>query len=276
MHTSQQHYRQIADALPFLTGEDRLVWQNAAARAGLSPYYFQRIFKQHVGVSPKQYAAHATLSDIKQRLTAGDNVLEAALAAGLSGSGRAHDLFVSTDAATPGDFARGGCGVSVDYGVAASPYGDVFVAATHRGVCLLSFLGDDAATNRARAWKLLQRRWWRATFNHDNDRAAALTADIFGNGVSPLDVRGTNFQINVWRALLMVPAGKTVSYSALTRAVCGNAKPVRAVAAAVGANPVSVLIPCHRVIGINSALTGYAWGLDKKRALLAREFAMTP
>ena len=274
MNESQKHYREIAATLPLLAGADRLTWQNAAARTGLSPYYFQRIFKRHVGVSPKQYAAHATLFDIKKRLAAGDSVLEAALAAGLSGGGRAHDLFVTADATTPGDFANNGCDLTIDYGTAESPYGEVFIAATQRGICLLSFLGDDAAVNRARAWKILQRRWQRAIFNPNNKRAATLTAEIFSSGKSPLDVRGTNFQINVWRALLMVPSGKTVSYSALSRAVCGSAKPVRAVAAAVGANPVSVLIPCHRVIGADCALTGYAWGLDKKRALLAREFAM--
>ena len=291
-----KHYHYVSRALPMLAGEAppqgdappqgeaRHCWKKVAAQLGLSPFYFQRIFKRHTGVSPRRYAACVALSDMKARLAAGEDVLRAALAAGLSGGGRAHDLFVAADAVTPGEFGRGGDGLRICYGRGMSPYGEMFAAATERGVCLLRFL---SAGEFDGAYERLRHRYPAAVLRRDDARAAAMAGALFCGGGAPLPgvtplrgimplplhVRGTNFQINVWRALLALPAGAVVSYRGLADAVAGGANAARAVAGAVAANPVAVLIPCHRVLAADGRLAGYAWGTEKKRALLAREFA---
>ena len=263
------HYARIARALVNLTAEEtRGCWKTAAQQANLPPLYFRRVFKRYTGVSPRQYAASAALADIKMRLANGESVLSAALAAGLSGGGRAHDLFVAFDGMTPGEFARRGEDVAIEYGLADSVYGGVFAAATKRGVCLLHFADDiDSPLS------VLRRYWPGAIVRRNDKRAQRLAAAIFANAQSPLHVSGTNFQINVWQALLALPVGAVVSYRDLARVVTGNAAYTRAVASAVAANPVAVLIPCHRVLAADGGLAGYAWGVQKKRVLLAHEFA---
>lgn len=280
MMTPHEQYQCIAESLALLGGAARQEWKAAAAQAGLSPYYFQRVFRRHIGISPRQYAACLTLSDIKQRLAAGSNILDAAFDAGLSGGGRAHDLFLSMDGTTPGQFMGGA--VEIDYGCAMSPFGRVFVAATARGVSLLQFVdsaggdGDDAPLATVR------KQWPHATLRADNAAAARWVARAFGNGggsggvggdATPLHVRGTNFQVKVWQALLAIPPGAVASYGGLAQALLGSPRAARAVARAAAANPVAVLIPCHRLLANNGALTGYAWGVERKRRLLAAEFA---
>ena len=265
-----QVYRRIARTLPLLA--ERADWKDAAAAAGLSPYYFQRLFKRYVGVSPKQYTACLALSDIKQRLAAGESVLSAALAEGLSGGGRAHDLFISIDATTPGEFA--GAPLSISYGLAQSPFGGVFIAATARGICLLQFVHEaDRAGQCAAFVAQLKSGWEHARLRQDNRIAGQWAVRVFTAADTPLHIRGTNFQIKVWQALLSVAAGQVVSYRALAQAVTGRAASARAVAGAAAVNPVAVLIPCHRLLGADGALAGYRWGLERKRALLASEFA---
>lgn len=265
-------YRRIAHTLPLL--DERLDWKSAAAAAGLSPYYFQRLFKRHVGVSPKQYTACLALADIKQRLAAGESVLAAALAEGLSGGGRAHDLFISIDAMTPGEFA--GAPLCISYGLAQSPFGRIFIAATARGVCLLQFVSETGEADQCAVFiAQLRRRWRHARLREDNRIAGKWALRVFASADTPLHVCGTNFQIKVWRALLSVAAGHAVSYRALAQAVTGSGGGARAVAAAAAANPAAVLIPCHRLLRSDGELAGYRWGIRRKRTLLAAEFAAT-
>lgn len=206
--------------------------------------------------------------------------------AGLSGGGRAHDLFVGFEAATPGEFCRRGEGLAFWFGMAQTFLGAVFVAGTERGVSLLRFADDALSTedNAARFRNELAKRYPMATMHNDNKSAKRIAALMFaddatnGGGVNkiPLAVYGTNFQVNVWRALLAIPPGYAACYGALARAV-GCQKAVRAVGRAAAANPVAVLIPCHRLLAANGAIneriSGYAWGTERKRILLAREFA---
>lgn len=241
-----------------------------AAAAGLSPYHFQRLFTRWAGVSPKRFVELLTVEHAKDLLRSRASVLDAALAVGLSGPGRLHDRFVALEAATPGEFKAGGAGLTIRWGIHASPFGAVFAALTARGVCRLAFVDDEAAEREA-----LAAAWPGARLVRDDGVTAAVAAAVFaGNGGAkpPLWVRGTNFQVAVWRALLRVPEGAVCTYGDLAAAI-GRPSAARAVGQAVGANPVACLIPCHRVIRTIGALGGYRWGAQRKRALLAWEAA---
>ncbi|MFN2301996.1 MAG: methylated-DNA--[protein]-cysteine S-methyltransferase [Gammaproteobacteria bacterium] len=243
----------------------------AAAVACMSPAHFSREFHRFAGVSPKLFVKHLTLDHLKARLAAGDDLWSATTSAGLSGLGRVHDHFVTLDAVTPGEYRRGGEGLKIEYGFHDCPFGEVLLAATPRGICFLAFVDADA---RARALSELQQTSPGAALAENPGATAAQAAQLGVPGVAPvtLCVPGTNFQVQVWRALLRIPEGAITTYAALAAAV-GRPTATRAVANAVGANPVSWLIPCHRVIRTSGALGGYRWGLDAKRALLAYEEA---
>ena len=244
----------------------------------LSPHHFHRLFVRWAGVTPKTFLQCLTLSDAQQRLLAGESVLLAAIDSGLSGPSRLHDLCVNLEAASPGEIKSGGAGWTIEAGVANSPLGPCLVAESPRGVCHFSFVSSasrtDAEETIRRHWPLAQTRW--------NDQTAVAAVDAaFAAGrndrtaAGPLKcfVRGTKFQVSVWRALLQVPHGYVVSYSAVAKAI-GNARASRAVGSAVGSNPIGVLIPCHRVIRETSVIGNYRWGTVRKRALLAREAAI--
>jgi AraC family transcriptional regulator of adaptative response/methylated-DNA-[protein]-cysteine methyltransferase len=199
-------------------------------------------------------------------------VLDAALDSGLSGSSRLHDLALKIEAMTPGDYAKGGAGLCIDYGFADCPFGRVLVMATDKGVCGMAF-GDDGED--AAMLKDMQSRWPKAAFTQNGERAEAIAVQTFeSDSKSPLGLHllGTPFQIKVWQALLAIPSGKMVTYKSIA-ARLGDAKASRAVGTAVGRNPVSWLIPCHRVLGSDGALHGYHWGLVRKRSMLAVEAA---
>ncbi len=244
----------------------------AAAVANLSPTHFSRAFHRWVGVSPKVFIKHLTLEHLKERLWAGDDLMSATVASGLSGTGRVHDHFVTLEAMTPGEFRRQGNAVVIEYGWHPSPYGKLLAAATHRGICFAAFAAGPGAD--ARALADLRQAWPAATLVENPAATAALATNLNRHDSQPLTlcVTGTNFQIQVWRALLRIPEGALTSYASLAEAV-GRPSSVRAVANAVGANPISWLVPCHRVIRSSGALGGYRWGLEAKRALLARESA---
>jgi AraC family transcriptional regulator of adaptative response/methylated-DNA-[protein]-cysteine methyltransferase len=244
-----------------------------AAAAGLSPHHFQRVFKRWAGISPKRFVQYVTLGHAKRLLVEDASVLDAALDAGLSGPGRLHDLFVTCDAMTPGEFKALGGRLVIRFGLHDAPLGRVLLGATERGVCWLSFVADDAA-----ALEAFRREWQGATLVRDQAATAAFARRAFacaGGARAPLPLllRGTNFQIKVWEALLRIPFGHLVSYHALAGAI-GQPSAARAVGAAVGRNNISWLIPCHRVILATGVIHNYRWGAAQKRKLLAVEGAL--
>lgn len=267
-------WRRIGRAIHFLTEryteQPRL--EDAADAVGLSPFHFQRLFTRYVGVSPKSFIGHLTLEHAKRELANGASVMDAAIESGLSGSSRLHDLSLKIEAMTPGEYARGGRGLSIEYGFADCPFGRMLVMATAKGVCGLAF-GDDG--EEAHMLADMTARWPRAGFGENPKRAEDIARKIFerdGKAEIGLHLFGTPFQIKVWEALLRIPEGRMTSYGALA-ARLGDAKASRAVGTAVGRNPVSWLIPCHRVLGSDGALHGYHWGLLRKRSMLAMEAA---
>jgi AraC family transcriptional regulator of adaptative response/methylated-DNA-[protein]-cysteine methyltransferase len=236
-----------------------------AQHVRLSEFHFNRLFRRWTGLTPKQYLAEVTSRAAGGALSAEPSVLDAAHAVGLSGGGRLHDLTVTLDAMTPGEIRAGGAGVTIQYGIANTPFGSAFIAQTARGLCRLAFVepGDDTTELKA-----LRTAWPRAEFLRDDARSAELAATIWGHRTAtlPLAVRGTNFQVQVWRALLELEPGTTVSYSALAR-MLGRPESARAVGNAVGANPIAWVIPCHRVLRAGGQLGGYRWGTARKQMI---------
>ena len=238
--------------------------------AGLSVFHFSREFRRWAGLSPTRYLRTLSLSVAKQELDDRGSVLTAAWAAGLSGGGRLHDLFVQFEAVTPGEYKAGGAGLSLRHGFAGSPFGLIHAAISDRGVVYLAFVDG----SEERASTELKRRWSRAEFVRDDAAVARIARQVFvqREGRIVLAPVGTNFQVKVWQALLDLGSRGPTSYGALAEAI-GSPGASRAVGQAVGANPVAWLIPCHRVLRRDGALGGYHWGVERKRAMLAWEHA---
>ena len=236
-----------------------------ARHVGLSEFHFNRLFRRWTGLTPKQYLAEVTARAAGAALREEPSVMDAAHAVGLSGGGRLHDLTVTLEAMTPGEIRAQGEGVQVRHGIANTPFGSAFLAETPRGLCRLAFIepGEDRAELAD-----LREQFARAKFVRDDARAAQLVAMIWGGAEAtlPLAVCGTNFQVQVWRALLELEPGATVTYSALARRL-GKSKGARAVGNAVGANPVAWVIPCHRVLRAGGKLGGYRWGTTRKQMI---------
>jgi len=244
-----------------------------AALTGLSESHLHREFVRWVGVTPKDFIQCLTLADAKERLLRGDAVLDAALESGLSGPGRLHDLCLSLEAATPGQIKDGGMGMEIRWGVALSPLGFCLLGESARGICLLSFVESVPALEK------IQAIWPRAVWVRDDHFAEKRLTGIIATPemrqtAAPLRawVKGTSFQVRVWRALLSLPSGSLSTYGRIAEAI-GRPGAARAVGTAVGSNPVAVLIPCHRVIRETGVISGYRWGIGRKRALLALEEA---
>lgn len=264
------HYAVIARALREIDAAGPgLTLEGLADRIGLSPAHFQRVFSQWVGVSPKRYQQYLTLDHARDLLQRRFTVLETAHETGLSGGGRLHDLFLKWEAMSPGEFASGAEGVEIRWGLSPSPFGEAVVMATAKGICGLGFTED---MGREPALHDLMRRWPAARFLRDDTAIAPLAAAAFGGQATRLHLIGAPFQIKVWEALLAIPSGHVTTYSQIAGAI-GHDKAVRAVGTAVGRNPISFLIPCHRALRKSGGLGGYHWGLPVKRAMLAWEGA---
>ncbi len=267
-------YDRIAAAIRHLDEHrhEQPALDDLAAAAGLSASRFHRLFSTWAGATPKDFLQCLTLSDAKDALLRGSSVLDAALDVGLSGPGRLHDLCVTLEAATPGEIKARGRGMEIRAGVADSPFGPCLIAGTTRGICHLSFFDDGGGHD---AFGELDAEWPLATVSRDDAFAGKLVAGIFnptGGNTWKLHVRGTAFQLRVWRALLAIPSGDLASYAKLA-ALAGNPNASRATGSAVGSNPVSFLIPCHRVIRATGIVGNYRWGGARKRAMLAWESA---
>lgn len=267
-------WQRMAKAISWLTAhyQEQPRLEAAADVVGLSPFHFQRVFTRHVGVSPKAFIGHLTLTHAKKELAQGASVLAASLGAGLSGPSRLYDLCLKIEAMTPGEYAEAGAGLVVDYGFSFSPFGLAVVTATQKGLCGLGFGGP--GEEEAMLADMMS-RWPKASFRRDDSRAENLVARIFDPArreVLPLYLIGTPFQVKVWEALLAIPSGQFSTYGAIAQCL-EQPKACRAVGAAVGRNPISWIIPCHRALGASGALTGYHWGLERKRAMLAVEAA---
>lgn len=268
-------YARIEKAIRFLD-QERVAAPSLAEVAehvGLSEAHFQRLFTKWAGISPKRFLQHRTAEVVKRLLRDRRPLLDVTYEAGLSGPGRLHDLLVNAEAVTPGEYQRAGEGLTVRYGFHPTPFGECVIAVTPRGVCHLAFVHP---VSRQEALDRIRHDWPAATLVADQGATRGAAALAFPPpGSSPtagltLHVKGTNFQLKVWRALLEIPTGSVTTYGALAAAV-GDANASRAVGSAVGSNPVSYLIPCHRVIRSTGELGGYAWGPDRKRTMLALE-----
>jgi AraC family transcriptional regulator of adaptative response/methylated-DNA-[protein]-cysteine methyltransferase len=271
------NYNLMAAALRYIEArrDEQPTLEEVAKAIGLSPTHFQRVFSQWVGVSPKRYLQHLTLDHAKRLLHERFTVLDATYASGLSAPSRLHDLFQRWEAMTPGEYARKGKGLTIEWGWFDSPFGEALVMGTERGICGLAFAAEQG---RDRTLADMRGRWPAAEFREDRGAVARWAAAAFAQEPGDTELRlqliGAPFQIKVWEALLAIPSGHVTTYSEIARRV-GNAKAMRAVGTAVGRNPISWLIPCHRALRRDGELGGYHWGLPLKRAMLAYESART-
>lgn len=240
---------------------------DVAQELSISPGHLQRVFTRWVGVSPKRYLQHLTLGQARHLLRERFTVLDTAYDCGLSSPGRLHDLFVTWEAMTPGQYAARGEGLMIRYGWFESPFGEALSLGTERGLCGLAFCEE---AGRKATLSDMAGRWPKANLVEDPGAVESWTKAAFDGGEARLAMMGTAFQIKVWEALLAIPSGRVTTYGEIARRV-GRPKAVRAVGTAVGRNPVSWLIPCHRALRSGGGLGGYHWGLDTKRAMLAWE-----
>ncbi|MBV8466167.1 MAG: methylated-DNA--[protein]-cysteine S-methyltransferase [Burkholderiales bacterium] len=257
--------RSHADAQPSL--------RDLSDYVGLSEFHLQKVFARWAGVSPKRFLQHLARDRARAALVAGDDMLSASLAAGLSGPGRLHDLVVTLDAVTPGEMKSGGDGLTLSWGLAPTPFGLAMLAESPRGLVKLAFLEKD---EHAGSLTELHHDWPAANIERDDVRAASTATRLFTHYAKPepvhLFVRGTQFQLKVWNALLKVPEGRLTTYGELAASL-GQPTAARAVGSAVGANPIALLIPCHRVIRADGGLGGYRWGETRKQAVIGMELA---
>jgi len=270
-------YQRIEKAIRYL--QDHFLEQpdlaTIARAAHLSEYHFQRLFSRWAGISPKRFLQFLTVEHAKHRLADAKALLEVTLDSGLSSPGRLHDLFVSVEAVTPGEFKTRGAEVRIDYGLHATRFGPCLLGVTERGVCWLGFVRGQS--NREAVAELKQ-HWTGASFAERPDVTAPVAARIFsalnGEQPSPLSLLllGTNFQIKVWQALLKIPTGTLVSYETIGEWI-GAKNSSRAIGSAVGSNTIAYLIPCHRVIRKSGLLGGYRWGEARKQAMMGWEAA---
>lgn len=273
VHQDGYHFQVMRRAIELIDGLGEQASLDQLAEAmGMSPAHFQRVFTRWAGVSPKRYQQYLTLGHAKALLADRFTTLQTAHAAGLSGSGRLHDLFLRWEAMSPGDYAKGGAGMTIYWGWFDSPFGPALVMGTAKGICGIGFASE---SGEQAAYDDLTARWPNAIFVENAPFLQPWVSAAFGaqeGAEVPLFLIGSPLQIKVWEALMQIPSGQVTTYSELAGCV-GSPRAVRAVGTAVGRNPISYLIPCHRALRKSGGLGGYHWGLPVKRAILAWEAA---
>ncbi len=270
-----QDYEYVRRAIAFISGHwlDHPSTEEIAEAVGVSATYLHHLFRRWAGLTPKAFMQAITLDHARQLLRNSNTVLDTAYEVGLSGPGRLHDLFVIHEAMTPGEYRQGGEGITIRYAWHLSPFGQALVMVTDRGLCGLAFAdeGEEVAMLED-----MTRRWPRASYLEDREVTGVIAARIFDpagwHREQPLRVVliGTDFEVRVWETLLRIPLGRASTYSDIAGHI-GKPKAARAVGAAIGKNPISFVVPCHRVLGRSGALTGYHWGLTRKQAMLGWE-----
>jgi AraC family transcriptional regulator of adaptative response/methylated-DNA-[protein]-cysteine methyltransferase len=271
------NYNRIAEAIEYLKNNFREQpdLEALAEKINLSPFHFQRMFTEWAGVSPKKFTQYLSVEYAKSVLKEkGTSLFDAAYETGLSGTGRLHDLFVKIEGMTPGEYKNGGENLSVNYSFAESPFGNMLVASTSKGICYMAFADDEAA-----AFAALRAQFPNAGFRQMVDNIQQTALFIFRHDwKSPEEIRlhlkGTDFQLKVWETLLKIPMGQLTTYGTIAAAL-KNPKASRAVGSAIGDNPVAYLIPCHRVIQSAGITGGYHWGTTRKNAIIGWEAART-
>lgn len=265
---NKYHFNLIAEAIRYLKENhtEQPSLEEIAAKVNLSKYHFQRLFRKWAGVSPKEFLQYLTIEQAKKSLQAGKTTLATAYEVGLSGNGRLHDLFVKMEACTPGEFRKRGEGIQIDFEEIETPFGNAIIAETKKGICKLSFV-DKASFLESD----LQKEFSNAKFSKQLGKNGKLVQAYFKNWKTPnrkinLDLQGTPFQIQVWKALLQIPSSQLVSYQTIATQI-KNPNATRAVGTAIGKNPIAYLIPCHRVIRQDGKSGGYRWNPERKVAI---------
>ena len=268
------NFNRITEAIHYIQAnfKNQPGLEEVAEKVNLSPFHFQRLFSEWAGTSPKRFLQYISLGYAKQLLKENQSLYDTAMETGLSGTGRLHDLFINIEGMTPGDYKNGGENLHINYSFAESPFGNVIVASTPKGICHLAFYENEAA-----AISNLQTQFPAANYKQIMDSAQQNALFIFNHDWNKiqqikLHLRGTDFQLKVWESLLKIPMGKLSTYGAIAK---NMEKPnaSRAVGTAIGDNPVAFLIPCHRVIQGSGALGGYHWGVVRKTAMIGWEAA---
>lgn len=276
MNTQQQlNYSRIAEAITYIKEnfKEQPSLNDIAESVHLSPYHFQRLFRDWAGVSPKKFMQYISVEYAKQLLKEQQSTLfDAAYETGLSGTGRLHDLFINIEGMTPGEFKNAGENLSINYSFAESPFGNLIVASTQKGICHMAFIQEEA-----KALEVLKNRFANASYNQVVDKLQQYALFIFQNDWSKLHqiklhLNATPFQLKVWEALLKIPQGQLSTYGAIAKQIEAP-RASRAVGTAIGKNPVAFLIPCHRVIQTSGHIGGYAWGNTRKTAMIGWEAA---
>jgi AraC family transcriptional regulator of adaptative response/methylated-DNA-[protein]-cysteine methyltransferase len=274
-HEQTADYQRVARAIAYIQHHrfEQPNLDQLADHVGLSPYHFQRLFVRWAGVSPKRFISYLTVEHAKSLLRQGDSLMNASLTVGLSGSSRLHDQFITLEGMTPGEYKRLGADLTIRYGFHACQFGEVLILKTLRGICGVRFVESGLAT-KEQALTGARAEWPLSEFEHDPEATREVVTRLFpgAEAHAPLQLllRGTQFQIKVWQALLSIPEGSVSSYQVVAWSI-GQEKASRPVGSAIGANPIALLIPCHRVLRGTGELGGYRWGVARKMALLGWE-----
>lgn len=271
--SASRDYARVEQAIEFLIekANTQPSLEDVARHIGLSPFHAQRLFTRWAGVSPKRFLSFLTVEHAKQRLEDSASVFDAAYDAGLSGPSRLHDLMLSVEAMTPGEYKTQGESLTIQHGVAATPYGPALFMISERGLCGLEFIGDTTETSAESLLQGAKARWPLSRFLKNASAAKSMSGTIFTTGGTvPVLMKGTPWQVQVWSALLRIPAGSIVSYGQIAEDVCTR-RASRAVGTAVAANHIGFVVPCHRVLRSTGLFKRFRWGAPRRWAMLARE-----